>query len=124
MTTTNLPTSSEVKDSGEEVKTFFNRYFSEPMTFPVSQVDAVIGFFLKRGFSENSAKSTAIVLLGQARIEGINVFKLLDTLKGLSSVQLSRIVTEVMNSSREKISILGYKVIKTDETAESRNIKP
>lgn len=121
---TNLPISNEAKDSGEEVKTFFNRYFTEPMTFPVSQIDAVIGFFLKRGFSETSAKSTSIVLLSQARIEGINVFQLLDTLKGLTSVQLSSIVTEVMNSSREKISILGYKVVKIEETAESRNIKP
>lgn len=122
--TTNLPTSSEVKDSGEEVKTFFNRYFSEPMTFPVSQIDAVIGFFLKRGFSENSAKSTSIVLLSQAKIEGVNVFQLLDTLKGLTSVQLSSIVTQVMNSSREKISLLGYKIINVEETAESRNIRP
>jgi hypothetical protein len=29
-----------------------------------------------------------------------------------------------MNSSREKISILGYKILAVEETAESRNIKP
>lgn len=123
MTTTNLPLQTEPNDSSEEVKTFFNRYFTEPLTFPVSQIDAVIGFFLKRGFSETSAKSTSIVLLSQARIEGVNVFQLLDTLKGLNSSQLSGIVTQVMNSSREKISLLGYKIINIEETAESRNIK-
>ena len=120
---TNLPQQQEPNDSNEEVRTFFNRFFTEPLTFPVSQIDAVVGFFLKRGFSDNSAKSTSIVLLSQAKIDGINVFKLLDTLKGLDNAQLSSIVTQVMNSSREKISLLGYKLINTEETIESRNIK-
>lgn len=121
---TNLPQAQEKKDSSEEVKTFFDRYFIEPLTFPVSQIDAVIGFFLKRGFSELSARSTSIVLLSQAKLDNINVFTLLDTLKGLDNVQLSSIVTQVMNSSREKISLLGYKILNTENTIESRNIRP
>lgn len=121
---TNLPQQTEAKDSSEEVRTFFNRYFTEPLTFPVNQIDAVIGFFLKRGFSDASAKSTSIVLLSQAKQDGISVFKLLDTLKNLDNIQLSSIVTQVMNSSREKISLLGYKLLNAEETLESRNIRP
>jgi hypothetical protein len=121
---TNLPVEPGNKDSQEEVRSFFNRYFTEPLTFPVSQIDAVVGFFIKRGFNETSAKSTSIVLLSQAKIEGVNVFQLLDTLKGLNSVQLSGIVTQVMNSSREKISLLGFRTVNTAETIESRNILP
>jgi len=120
---TNIPDESQ-PDSSTEVKKFFNRFFDEPLTFPVSQIDAVIGFFIKRGFSETSAKSTSIVLLSQAKQDGINVFKLLDSLKGLTNIQLSEIVTQVLNSSRESISILGYRVLNTEETTESRNIRP
>ena len=123
MTLTNLPPQPAVKDSSDEVKSFFNNYYSEPLTFPVSQIDAVIGFFLKRGFSELSAKSTGIVLLTQAKLERISVFQLLDSLKGLSNAQLSSIVTQVMNSSREKTSLLGYKILSAEETLESRNIR-
>lgn len=123
MTITNLPQPEQTNDSSEPVRAFFNRYFTEPLTFPVSQIDAVIGFFLKRGFSESSAKSTSIVLLSQAKIDGINVFKLLDSLKNLDNIQLNSIVTQVMNSSRERISLLGYKLINLEETIESRNIR-
>lgn len=122
--TTSLPQQDTATDSSDEVKLFFNRYFTEPVSFPAAQIDAVVGFFLKRGFNELGAKSTAIVLLNQARIDNVNVFQLLDTLKGLQDVQLSNVVTQVMNSSREKISLLGYRVLTTEETTESRNIRP
>jgi hypothetical protein len=124
MSNTNLPQAEIDNDSSTEVKQFFNRYFTEQLTFPANQIDAVVGFFMKRGFSEQSAKSTGIVLMSQARLENVNVFQLLDTLKNLNSAQLSSVVTQVMNSSREKISILGYKILAVEETAESRNIKP
>ena len=119
---TNLPILTST-DSAEEVKSFFDKYFKHQVTFPSNQIDAVEGFFLKRGFQENNARTTAIILLNQAKLDNINVFKLIDSLKGLSDVQLSRVVTEVMNSYREKTSYLGYKVTVVDETTESRNIR-
>lgn len=121
--TTNLPSQLE-SDSSTEVKTFFDQYFTQQLTFPASQIDAVVGLFLKRGFGEASAKSTSMVLLTQARKDNINVFKLIDTLSGLNDVQLSKVVTEVLNTSREKTSMLGFKLVATEETIESRNIKP
>lgn len=122
-TTINLPRTAAT-DSSDQVKSFFDRYFQHQVTFPSNQIDAVLGYFLKRGFQEESAKSTSIVLLNQARIENIPVFQLLDTLKGLTDAQLSQVVTEVLNIYREKSSVLGFKIIQTDETIESRNIKP
>lgn len=121
-TTLNLPPSL-TSDSSEEVRSFFDRYFQHQVTFPSNQIDAVIGYFLKRGFQEQSAKSTAIVLLNQARVDNISVFKLLDTLKGLTDSQLSQVVTEILNIYRERSSMLGFKITKTDETTESRNIR-
>lgn len=107
---TNLPP-VENNQSSEEVRAFFDKYFQHQITFPSNQIDGVLGFFLKRGFQEQAAKSTAIVLLNQARLDNVNVFQLIDTLSGLTDVQLSRVVTEVMNAYREKTSALGFKSI-------------
>lgn len=123
MTTSNLPDRPS-DDSAEEVKTFFDKFFQRQITFPASQIDAVVGYFLKRGFAEDAAKSTAIVLMNQAKIDNINVFQLLDTLQNLNDSQLSSVVTEILNSSRDKTSTLGYRILSTEETVESRNIIP
>ena len=64
------------------------------------------------------------LLLNQAKNDGVNVFQLIDSLKGLSEVQLSKVVGEILNLSRQKTSILGFKFINQDETVESRNIRP
>ena len=71
----NLPV-SEPKDSGEEVKTFFDKFFRQQITFPSNQIDAIVGYFLKRGFDENSARSTGIVLLNQAKLEKVDPFEI------------------------------------------------
>jgi hypothetical protein len=96
-TTINLPKTATSNDSADQVKSFFDRYFQHQVTFPSNQIDAVLGYFLKRGFDEEAAKSTSIVLLNQSRIENIPVFQLLDTLKGLTDAQLSQVITEVLN---------------------------
>jgi hypothetical protein len=119
----NLPP-VDATDSSEEVKSFFDKYFRHQITFPSNQIDAVVGFFLKRGFDEEAARSTGIVILNQARLDDVNVFKLLDTLKGLADAQLSSVVTEVLNAYRERTSTLGYKITTVEETTESRNIRP
>jgi hypothetical protein len=117
----NLPKSSST-DSSDEVRNFFDKYFLHQITFPTNQIDAVVGFFLKRGFDDNAARSTAIVLLNQARLENVNPLALVDTLKGLTDIQLSKVVTEVLNVYRDRRSTLGYKLTTVEETTESRNI--
>ena len=49
----NLPT--QLKNTQQKVKTFFDEYYSAPLEFPSNEVDAVIGFFEKRGFEKTSA---------------------------------------------------------------------
>jgi hypothetical protein len=118
--TSNLPIAPQ--DNGE-VRNFFDKFFLNQITFPSNQIDAIVGFFLKRGFDDDAARSTSIVLLNQARLENVNPFQLLDTIKGLTDVQLSSVVTEVLNVYRDRSSSLGFKIINVEETAESRNIK-
>jgi hypothetical protein len=109
-------------DGSVEVRQFFDKFFSQEVSFPAAQIDAVVGFFEESGFDVTSAKSTAIVLLNQARADSVNVFELLDTLKKLPAVQLSQIVAQVLNSYRESTSLLGYRIAPLTDIYETRNI--
>jgi hypothetical protein len=117
---TNLPVTQN--DSTADVKQFFDKYFVQQVSFPSNQIDAVVGFFLKNGFDTQSARSTGIVLLNQARTDNVDVFQLIDTLKTLTDVQLSQVVAQVLNAYREKTSLLGYRVAPLVDNYESRNI--
>lgn len=117
---TNLPIPQA--ESSIEVKQFFDKYFVQQVSFPSNQIDAVVGFFVKNGFDVQSARSTGIVLLNQARADSVDVFQLVDTLKTLNDVQLSQVVAQVLNTYREKTSLLGYRVAPLVDAYESRNI--
>jgi len=117
-----LPTEKTNNFSDKGVTSFFNNYFSKTLSFPTSQVDAVVAFFEKRNFDKAAAITISTTLLQQAKIDDVNIFKLLDTLKGYNELQLSAIVTEVLNYSRSKTSTLGYKRTENPEKIEKRNI--
>lgn len=109
-------------DSSAEVKEFFDKYFNDPISYSANQVDSVVGFFLKRGFEETSATGVATVLLEQAKIDNVNVYTLLDTLKGLTEVQISGLVGEIVNYNRSKVSVIGFKTENISSRQEARNI--
>tara|TARA_B100002019_G_scaffold141335_1_gene121731 strand:- start:5348 stop:5716 length:369 start_codon:yes stop_codon:yes gene_type:complete len=120
--TTNLP-NTQKPDSSNEVKQFYNQYYTGFINFPSNEVDAVIGFFQSRGFEKTSAIAVGTAILQQAKIDDVNVFELIDTLKKQDTVQLSNVVTEILNYNRQKISTLGYKISNTANRTESRNIE-
>ena len=95
---------------------FFNNFYNIEISYNPSEVDAVIGYFLKRGFEKVSAINTASVLLQQAKIDELNVQELIDTLKGVTDVQLSLIVAQILNFNREKTSVLGFR----DDTSQQQ----
>lgn len=116
----NLPNTSTV-DSANKVKEFYGSYFTQKIAFPANEVDAVIGFFEKRGFGTNSATAVAGVLLQQAKIDNIKTFELLDGIKDFNKVQLDAVVAEILNYNRENVSSIGYRV-QTGNRLEARNI--
>jgi hypothetical protein len=77
---------------------------------------------LKRGFGEVAAINTSVVLLQQAKQDKINVYKLIDTLKGINDIQLSNIVTQILNDNRNKTSTLGFRVQDRGTLLERRNV--
>ena len=119
--TTNLP-NTQKPDSSNEVKQFYNQYYTGFINFPSNEVDAVIGFFQSRGFEKTSAIAVGTAILQQAKIDEVNVFELIDTLKKQDTVQLSNVVTEILNYNRQKISTLGYRVVDIQNRTEARNI--
>jgi len=116
----NLPASSSL--SNTDVRQVYNKFFTQQVTFAATDIDATVGFFQKRGFDTESARSTAIVLLNQARIDNVKIFTILDTMKTLTDVQLSQVVAQILNTYREKTSLLGYRIAPLVDTYESRNI--
>ena len=121
----NLPILTAETDSTDTAKKFFNSYYEEPVAIPSAVIDATIGFFSSRGFSETAAIATATVLVSQAKIDNVNVFTLIDTLKKLNEIQLSTVVREILNNHRLRISTLGTRVDNSDKVQyEKRNIIP
>lgn len=119
--TTSLPTIAR-EDSASATKLFFDTYGKNPLEFNAIEVDASISFFTSRGFDNDAASSTALILLKQAKIDQVPVFKLLDTLKTLSGIQLSALVGEILNNNRGPSSTLGFKVVSVDKQNQTRNI--
>ena len=76
--------------------------------------------FLSKYFSRaNENKKSEKI---EIKIDGIKVFQLIETLKGLSEVQLSRVITEILNFNRDKTSRLGYATQNSEQKFETRNI--
>jgi hypothetical protein len=107
--------------SFDELK-FFDREARKQIPYNVNEVDAVIGYFLKRNFGEIAAINTALILLRQAKTDNLPVFELIDTLKGLDNTQLSYVVAQILNLNRSKTSAIGYRVMLGENLFEQRNI--
>ncbi len=108
--------------SDQKVNKVFDQYFTGSQNFPSNEVDAVVGFFENRGFEKTAAISTATTLLSQARLDSVNVFELLDTLKGLEAIQLSAVVAQVINYNRPSTSTIGFRRDSQENLTEKRNI--
>lgn len=120
---TNLP-SVEIQDSAEATKLFFDQYGIEPLEFSANEVSAAIGFFESKGFNSETAASTASAVLKQAKLDAVPVFKLIDTLKTFNGLQLSALVSEILNNNRRSTSTLGYRQATISKTEILRNIAP
>ena len=122
MATIKTDSSTSTSDNDGLTKKFFNNYYNKEISYQASEVDAVIGYFLKRGFEQTAAINTASVLLQQATVDNIKVFQLLDTLKGINDVQLSNVVAQILNLNRSKTSSIGYKNPSIVQLFDQRNI--
>ena len=100
----NVPVSS----SQDATVQAFNTYQTAPVELSSTVLAAMKGYFTNRDFGEVAAESIAITIMTQAKQDGYNPMQILDSLKGLSNVELSGLVSEILNYNRFKSSSLGY----------------
>ena len=96
--------------------------YQEEFQFNVGEYDAAIGFFVKRGFTRTAAETTAYIILQQAKIDSVSPQQILDQLTVASPVQLSELITIILNANRYKSSRLGVRQTRTTKDTVSRNI--
>jgi len=84
--------------------------------------DSCIAFFVRRGFKRASAETTAYVILAQAKIDSVSPQEILDKLNKASEIQLSELITLILNANRYKSSRLGVRQTLATKELISRNI--
>ena len=112
------------QESGAATRLFFDTYGIKPLEFSANEVEAAVGFFKNKGFESEAALTTGLTILRQARIDGVPVFKIIDTLKELNGVQLSAVVAQILNKYRSNASTLGFRVLNVVKINQTRNILP
>jgi hypothetical protein len=86
----------------------FDSFYSQPIEINATTLAAMKGYFTSRNFGEVSAESIAVTIIRQAKQDGYNPMQILDTLRGLNDIELSGLVSEILNYNRFKSSSLGY----------------
>jgi hypothetical protein len=94
-------------DSATSTVQLFGQFGQATVALDAATIDAAVGFFESRGFDRNAADSLAYTIMKQAKLDGYKPFQIIDSLKGLDNVQLSALVTEILNYNRFKTSSLG-----------------
>lgn len=118
---TNLP--QKTKDNLEQtIDKLTTTAYQTDYQFAPGEYDAVIAFFVKRGFKREAAESTAYVILAQAKIDAVKPQELLDKLTYASPAKLSEVITIILNANRYKSSRLGVRQTLSTKDVVSRNI--
>lgn len=119
----NIPQIRNESNSDFTVKVF-DQYLQAPIDLNNNELIAMTGFFESRGFDKDSAESTALVILKQAKKDNYNSMQIMDTLTGLSNVEISGLVAEILNYNRFKTSSLGISQLYSPAEDVVRNILP
>ena len=123
MSFNNIPQTRNESNSDLTVKVF-DQYYQAPIDLNNNELIAMTGFFESRGFSKDSAESTALTILKQAKKDNYNSMQIMDTLTGLSNVEISGLVAEILNYNRFKTSSLGISQLYSPADDVVRNILP
>lgn len=113
-----------LKSSSDLTVRVFDQYYQVPIDLNNNELVAMKGFFEKRSFDSDAAESTAIIILKQAKKDNYNAMQIMDTLSGLSDVEISGLVAEISNYNRFKTSALGISQLYAPSEEVKRNILP
>lgn len=108
--------------NSESTVTAFDDYYSAPVEIDATALAAMTGYFGSKGFDAAAAENISAIIIKQAKQDGYKPMQILDTLRGLDSVALSGLVSEILNYNRFKTSSLGYAQQIQTNTEIKRNI--
>jgi hypothetical protein len=100
----------------------FDAYYSKPLELDAMVYTSIKGFFTNKGFEDNAADNIAVLIIKESKINGLNPMKVIDSLRGLDSVEISTLVNEIINYNRFPTSFLGYSLAFTANPNVTRNI--
>jgi hypothetical protein len=119
----NIPR-AQLVDSANSSRAGLSNFYGSELPMNAGALDAMKGFFESKGFSSESADGIAYIMFYQADIDGYNPFDVLDNLKGLNGVELTLLVTEILNFNRFKTSFLGLTATYSTQPEVEREILP
>ena len=123
ITYSNLPPTPQ-QTNQLDIFQVYDTYYEKPIEIYSSVYNATKAFFTSKGFDDLAAESVAITIIKQAKKDGYNPLQILDSLKGLTNVEISALVAEIINFNRYKTSFLGYSLVNRVNAEISRNVLP
>lgn len=104
----NIPKENNPSSSDETVQ-IFDQYYTKPITIDSTTLESMSAFFESRGFEKYAAQNVSLIIIKQAKRDNYNPNQILDTLNGLTDIEISALVAEILNNNRFKSSVLGIK---------------
>jgi len=123
---TNFPVDDQVSDqmsADAKQRKFFDNYYTKVGSVDPAQFDIVRGFLLSKGLDEASIDNLTISLLEVSKEQGLNpvdLVKQLDDVK--DKLKLNTLLCILLNTTRNRTSILGYSEAKLVSTNIQRAI--
>lgn len=105
---TNILPESNLPDSADKTKNYFNNYGKLPNEFISNQIEQVVAFFTSNGFSKESAEVIATIFLEESKKSNSSPLTYLDFLKTSQGVNLTNAVSLLINQYRGPTSKLGF----------------
>ncbi len=93
----------------EKRQKYFDNYYTAVQSVDPAQFDIVLGFLDGRGYDDTVKKNLAITILEIAKEQNVNPIDLIDQLSTVEdSLQLNTLLCILLNTSRNRTSILGF----------------
>jgi hypothetical protein len=119
----NIPKETTNNSANLTVQNLDN-YYTTNLPIPAGAFDALKGFFEGNGFGKVASETIAHIIFYQAEIDGYNPLQVIENIQTLNSVDLSALVTEILNFNRFKTSVLGLSVNYSTTADVAREIRP
>jgi len=95
--------------SDKKQRKFFDNYYTKVDSVDPAQFDIVRGFLLGRGLDTSTVDNLTISLLEVAKEQQLDPVELIDQLELVEDkIQLNTILCILLNTTRNRTSVLGY----------------